>query len=118
MSIEQAYVESVKPVVAGTFAGQLALALVQAKDDEARLARRRQLALARERLRSAPRSLVAAVARLDDVALDTAWRAALRGDSAVLEARVLPTVRAAAPRPRKGSPWRAPGWLGRRAGGR
>jgi hypothetical protein len=86
-------------------------ALIVAQDDEARLGRERHLSLAQDRLRRAPRSLAGAAARMDDVALDTAWRAALRGDSAVVEARVLPLVRPALKRARAGTPWRASGWL-------
>ena len=56
-----------------------------------------------------------AARRMTDVDLDTAWRAALRGDDATVLARVTPHVD---PRPRKrtrkGSPWRMSGWLSRR----
>jgi hypothetical protein len=56
-----------------------------------------------------------AARRMSDVDLDVAWRAALRGDHAVVDARVLPhaDVRKRKRTP-KGSPWRASGWLSRR----
>jgi len=121
MSLEQQYARFIKPVVVD-LASWPADVMAVAQDDEARLARRRHLDSARERLSRAPRSLAGAAARLTDVELDTAWRAALRGDSAVVEARVLPAVRPAPKRARTGSPWRASGWLSthapRRAGQR
>jgi hypothetical protein len=66
--------------------------------------------------RRSPALLRDAARRMTDVDLDTAWRAALRGDDATMLARVTPHVD---PRPRKrkqtGSPWRMSGWLSRRA---
>jgi hypothetical protein len=54
--------------------------------------------------------------RMGDVDLDTAWRAALRGDSAVMHERVLPHVQSPMmTRQHKGTPWRMSGWLSRRA---
>ena len=56
-----------------------------------------------------------AARRMTDVDLDTAWRAALRGDDATMLARVTPHVDPRKrKRPRKGSPWRMSGWLSRR----
>jgi hypothetical protein len=61
------------------------------------------------------RVLREATRRMTDVDLDVAWRAALRGDSQVVEARVLPHVDVRAlKRSPKGSPWRMSGWLSRR----
>lgn len=85
-------------------------------------ARQTQSRQARAVLYQAPRrraqeALGRAVAHLTDAELDAAWRAALRGDSAVLEARVLPHLDGRSTR-RKGSrtstPWRASGWLRKR----
>jgi hypothetical protein len=57
-----------------------------------------------------------AARRMTDVDLDTAWRAALRGDDATMLARVVPHVDPRKrKRARKGSPWRMSGWLSRRA---
>ena len=56
-----------------------------------------------------------ATRRMSDVDLDVAWRAALRGDRAVVDARVLPHVDTRTiKRTPKGSPWRMSGWLSRR----
>lgn len=63
-------------------------------------------------------SLERAAQRMHDVDLDSAWRAALRGDEAVLRDRLAPHVTAPPKRPPKGSPWRSSGWLTRRATGR
>ena len=64
----------------------------------------------------AQRALSDACRRMGDVDLDTAWRAALRGDDAVMHERVLPHVQAPMmTRQRKGTPWRMSGWLSRRA---
>lgn len=113
MNLEQAYAGIVKPVVDGTsFAWRLRAALTQAYEDEARLARARIEEQARARVQANLRALRPAVARLTDVDLDSAWRAALRGDQAVLDARVLPQVRTGpVKRTPKGTPWRASGWL-------
>jgi hypothetical protein len=54
-----------------------------------------------------------AVRRMTDVDLDTAWRAALRGDERVLDARVHPHVTRPPKRGRSGSPWRTSRWLSR-----
>lgn len=57
-----------------------------------------------------------AARRMTDVDLDVAWRAALRGDRAVVDARVLPHVDARVlKRTPKGSPWRMSGWLSKRS---
>lgn len=57
------------------------------------------------------RTLADAARRMTDVDLDVAWRAALRGDGQVVEARLRPHVRAATPTRRaKGSPWRTTGY--------
>jgi hypothetical protein len=64
----------------------------------------------------AQKALSDACRRMGDVDLDTAWRAALRGDSAVMHERVLPHVQAPSlTRQHKGTPWRMSGWLSRRA---
>jgi hypothetical protein len=60
-------------------------------------------------------SLERAAQRMLDVDLDSAWRAALRGDDTVLHDRLAPHVSAPPRRPPKGSPWRSSGWLTRRA---
>jgi hypothetical protein len=67
------------------------------------------MALARPRTRV--RTLAEAARRLTDVDLDVAWRAALRRDDDVVEARLAPHVRTLAPaRSPKGSPWRKAGY--------
>lgn len=79
---------------------------------EASRARERRLAHAVLNTQRRGKLLSRAVSHLTDVDLDSAWKAALRGDRDTVEARVLPHVD---PRPskrrRKGSPWRASGWL-------
>lgn len=91
-----------------------ALALMQALVSEA--ARERAEARARAILRSRQRTetLQRAASSMGDVDLDAAWRAALRGDSAVTEARMLPHVMAPRTPTPKGSPWRGSGWLSKR----
>lgn len=59
-------------------------------------------------------SLERAAQRMHDVDLDSAWRAALRGDEGVLHDRLAPHVTAPPKRTPKGSPWRMSGWLSRR----
>lgn len=58
-------------------------------------------------------ALKRAASRMHDVDLDSAWRAALRGDTQVLDARVLPHVTRRPRRDAGGSPWRTSGWLTR-----
>jgi hypothetical protein len=58
-------------------------------------------------------ALKRAASRMHDVDLDSAWRAALRGDTQVLDARVLPHVTRRPRRHPGGSPWRTSGWLTR-----
>lgn len=91
-----------------------ALAMMQALLSEA--ARERATARARAILRTRQRSetLERAVASMGDVDLDAAWRAALRGDTLVTDARMLPHVQAPLKPTPKGSPWRGSGWLGKR----
>lgn len=63
-------------------------------------------------------SLERAAQRMLDVDLDSAWRAALRGDEDVLHDRLAPHVTAPPKRTPRGSPWRSSGWITRRATGR
>lgn len=91
-----------------------ALAMMSALLSEA--ARERATARARAILRTRQRSetLERAVSSMGDVDLDAAWRAALRGDTLVTEARMLPHVQAPLKPTPKGSPWRGSGWLSKR----
>lgn len=92
-----------------------ALAMMQALISEA--ARERAEARARAILRTRQRTetLERAASSMGDVDLDAAWRAALRGDNAVTEARMLPHVMAPLKPAPKGTPWRGSAWLTRRA---
>jgi len=76
----------------------------------------RPLDLAQLPRRRAADALARAARQMTDVDLDVAWEAALRGDSALLHARIAPCVDL---RPQRrtpeGSPWRTSGWLRRRA---
>lgn len=92
-----------------------ALALMHALLAEA--TRTRQHAKARTLMsgRKRTNTLQRAVTRMSAVDLDTAWRAALRGDDATLDARVLPHVTQAPKRTPKGTPWRSSSWLSRRS---
>lgn len=99
-------------------ARQDALALMHALLAEA--TRTRQHAKARTLMSGRKRTdtLQRAVTRMSAVDLDSAWRAALRGDAGVVDARVLPHVTQAPKRMPKGSPWRSSSWLSRRSTGR
>lgn len=112
-AIEDAYAEVRRRARRGAVTDALAYtqALVTATTRE------RQGIQARELLRTRKRDevLLRAVSRMNDVDLDSAWRAALRGDSDTLDARVLPHVTAPRKRTPKGSPWRSSGWLSKRA---
>jgi hypothetical protein len=82
---------------------------------EARRVTHTRLLLTQSRSK-AQKVLSDACRRMCDVDLDTAWRAALRGDSSVMHERVLPHVQAPSlTRQHKGTPWRMSGWLSRRA---
>lgn len=82
---------------------------------EARRVTHTRLLLTQSRSK-AQKALSDACRRMGDVDLDTAWRAALRGDDAVMHERVVPHVHAPSnTRTRKGTPWRMSGWLSRRA---
>lgn len=59
-------------------------------------------------------TLQRAASSMGDVDLDSAWRAALRGDEAVLHARMAPHVREPRRAPIKGTPWRGGAWLSKR----
>jgi len=79
-------------------------------------AQRRAQVLATMPTRRATSALARAVKQMGDVDLDTAWRAALRGDDATMRARLSPHVDARSQaRKRTGSPWRESGWLTGRA---
>jgi hypothetical protein len=82
--------------------------LAAASRDRARL---RARDLLYTRTRTSQDTLGRAAARMTDVDLDAAWRAALRGDTHVLVTRLANNVGSPRKRARKGSPWRASGWL-------
>ena len=97
--------------------------LIEACDAQSALIesnRAAQTETARALLNQAPRkraseAVAKAAAHLTDAELDSAWRAALRGDQAVVEARILPHVDARSTRRRRATtPWRASGWLKKR----
>jgi hypothetical protein len=86
-------------------------ALIHNERDLARLSRARQERAAQAAIeQSTHRSqdlLRRAAVQMSDVDLDSAWRAALRGDSDVLHARLLPHVDTRTRKqPHRGSPWR------------
>lgn len=88
--------------------GLLALASSACREIRAR-------ALLESSRRVRTRALERAAKRLTDVELETAWRAALRGDTATTSARILPHVATETPtRTHAGTPWRASGWLTKR----
>lgn len=95
-----------------------ALALMHALLAEATRTRQQAKARALMSGRTRTDALQRAVSRLSAVDLDSAWRAALRGDHVVLDARVLPHVARAPKRMPKGTPWRSSGWLSGRSKGR
>lgn len=89
--------------------------LLALASSEARRVTHTRLLLTQSRSK-AQKVLSDACRRMGDVDLDTAWRAALRGDSAVMHGRVLPHVQSPPMTcQRKGTPWRMSGWLSRRA---
>jgi hypothetical protein len=102
-------------------------ALSYCERDLARLSRARQERAAKDALTQSPRRaqevLRRAAVQMSDVDLDSAWQAALRGDSDVLHARLTPHVDTRSrKRTPKGSPWRRasclPTGTPRRAGAR
>ena len=84
--------------------------LVQASRELQREEARRALTGSRRR-----EALRTSVTRMTDDDLDTAWRAALRGDLDLALDRFSPHVRREVRRRKhKGTPWRQSGWLGKR----
>lgn len=94
-----------------------ALALMHALISEATRTHQRTRALDLEQASARKRThtLERAVASMLPVDLDTAWRAALRGDDAVLSARITPHLRRPRASEPQGTPWRRSGFASRRA---
>lgn len=86
-------------------------ALAAASRDDQRM---RARTLLDTRARTRADVLSRAAARMSDVDLDSAWRAALRGDTRVLADRLTPHLTPPRKRARSGSPWRSSGWLAKR----
>jgi hypothetical protein len=88
-------------------------ALAAASRDDQRM-RARHLLTAEKRRRTREDVLSRAAARMSDVDLDSAWRAALRGDTRVLTERLTPHLSPPRKRVKAGSPWRSSGWIAKR----
>lgn len=97
-----------------THARRDALAQMQAMLSETARARADERARTLLSQRRRTETLQRTVSSMGDVDLDAAWRAALRGDSAVTEARMLPHVMAPLKPTPKGTPWRGSAWLSKR----
>lgn len=78
-------------------------------------ARERALACLEANTHARKVSLERAAQRMHDVDLDSAWKAALSGDTTVLHDRLAPVIQAPPKPTPKGSPWRNSGWLTKRA---